>query len=276
MNLDNMRVAIRPMSTAQAIDLGFMMARHWFLPLWKLWVAMALPVFLLIFMLIFVFADAKDDPLSSSTTYGVLLFWWLKPLYEKPLVTWLGSALFTEQNAPELQVRGLIRQAWKSYLQHAGKLLFRYRLSARRQLILPLLMLEKPDNTLFKSRLAVLGHGQSSGVSWFTIIMAHVEMSISFGFVTFIVMLIPEGLFNFESLMTYLEFAPLWIELSWAWIYFFTLSIVAPFFICGGFSVYLTKRCLLEGWDIELIFKQLNHRYQTTQTNPLTMLKNRN
>ena len=38
MKLDHMQVAVRSMPTVQAIDLGTMMARHWFEPLWQIWV----------------------------------------------------------------------------------------------------------------------------------------------------------------------------------------------------------------------------------------------
>jgi len=54
MELDRIAVIVRPRTPWEAIDLGFAMARAWFVPLWLLWLALALPVYLLAAMF---FAD---------------------------------------------------------------------------------------------------------------------------------------------------------------------------------------------------------------------------
>ncbi|MDH4134082.1 MAG: DUF4129 domain-containing protein, partial [Gammaproteobacteria bacterium] len=38
------------------------------------------------------------------------------------------------------------------------------------------------------------------------------------------------------------------------------LSVIAPFYVAGGFSLYLHRRAQLEGWDIELVFRRLRTR----------------
>jgi hypothetical protein len=38
------------------------------------------------------------------------------------------------------------------------------------------------------------------------------------------------------------------------------MSLVAPFYVAGGFALYLTRRSELEGWDIELGFRRLLQR----------------
>ncbi len=276
MQIDNMRVAIRPMSTAQAVDLGFMMARNWFVPLWQIWMGMALPVFLVYLAVLFWdigFNDTSNsygsDDYLNLPFFAVLLFWWLKPLYEKPMVNWLGSALFGD--APT--VKDTIKQGWKSSRQYSGKLLLRQRLSLSRQLILPILQLEHPDNIQFNHRLRLLQRGQGGGVSWHTIIMLHIEWVLSLGLIAFFTSLVPEQYLSFDNLMLYLETSERWFQVLSALVSFMAMSVVAPFFICGGFAVYLTKRCLLEGWDIELTFKQLANRYQQSRENPLNKLK---
>ena len=265
MNMDTMKVAIRPMSTPQALDLGMVMARQWFLPLWQIWLGMALPIYL-VFYLGGLWLDINFA--LSIGAYGGLVFWWFKPLYEKPMVLWLGQALFAD--AP--RVKTSILSGWRQILTHAPTLLISKRLSLQRQLLLPILLLEQPDNKQFKARTQILSRGQGSGLGWHTTVMLHIEMILGIATLVLIWQLMPTQFVKTETLFTLIEQGPLWAELGWAIIYFLAASIVAPFFIAGGFAVYLTKRFLLEGWDIELVFKQLRHRYERDQADPLRQL----
>ena len=264
MNIDNMKVAVRPMSTPQALDLGMVMARHWFLPLWKIWLGMAAPVFLL-FYIGGILLDLQWD--MSAGIIGGLIFWWLKPLYEKPMIAWLGQALFSDTPS----VKSSIKTGWRNLRLYALPLLLFRRLSLQRQLIQPVLMLERPDKLQLKSRLQILSLGQGGGLGWHTIVMVHIEVIFTFGALLFLINLVPTTLMNADTFFSYLEIMPMWTELLWITLYFFAISIVAPFFITGGFAVYLTKRCLLEGWDVELVFKQLRQRYLNAQQNILTV-----
>lgn len=267
MNIERMSVAIRPMTTAQAIDLGMMMARYWFIPLWKIWIGMALPFFIIFYMgltLLQTYLDASvEDSWGLLGGLGGLIFWWLKPLYEKPMISWLGYALFAD--APT--AKSSIKQGWRELKKHAFTLLVRRRISLSRQLILPILALENPDKIQFNARFSLLSRGQSGGITWHTLVMVHIEMIFTFGMLLFILNLIPTTLMKADTFFTYLEIAPTWSEILWIILYFFAASIVAPFYIAGGFAVYLTKRCLLEGWDVELVFKQLRQRYVQSQEN---------
>ena len=265
MNMDTIKVAIRPMSTPQALDLGMVMARQWFIPLWQIWLGMALPIYL-VFYLGGLWLDINFA--LSIGAYGGLVFWWFKPLYEKPMVLWLGQALFAD--AP--RVKTSILSGWRQILTHAPTLLISKRLSLQRQLLLPILLLEQPDNKQFKARTQILSRGQGSGLGWHTTVMLHIEMILGIATLVLIWQLMPTQFVKTETLFTLIEQGPLWAELGWAIIYFLAASIVAPFFIAGGFAVYLTKRCLLEGWDIELVFKQLRHRYERDQADPLKQL----
>ncbi|WP_227430332.1 hypothetical protein [Psychrobacter sp. I-STPA6b] len=265
MNIEQMSVAIRPMTTMQAVDLGVMMARYWFLPLWKIWVGMALPFFIVFYLgmtLLQIFLSVPtDDSWALLGSLGGILFWWLKPIYEKPMVSWLGYALFS--NPPS--VKSSIKQGWCEIKKHAFTLLVRRRFSFNRQLMLPILMLENPEKSQFKPRFSLLAQGQSSTLTWHTLVMVNIEMIFTLGMLIFLLNLIPTTLMSAETFFTYLEVIPTWVEILWITLYFLAISLVAPFFIAGGFAVYLTKRCLLEGWDVELTFKQLRQRYVESQ-----------
>lgn len=272
MNINSMKVAIRPMSTTQALDLGMAMARHWFVPLWKIWLGMALPIYVLVYIIGVIigllFDMSFEESIGTFGTYLVFLFWWLKPFYEKPMIAWLGEALFSEPPA----VKDTVKNGWRNGKLYAFTLLIKKRLSLKRQLILPILMLEKPDKAQFKARLQVLSRGQGGGLGWHTALMVNIEFILSLAAVLLIWQLVPTGLVKAQTLFTILESAPFWTEMISGALYFLVVSIVAPFFVAGGFAVYLTKRCLLEGWDVELIFKDLGQRYIAAQSNSLAGL----
>ncbi len=262
MNIDNMKVSIRPLSTPQALDLGMAMARHWFVPLWRIWLGMALPIYI-VFYLGGMLLNINFG--IGIGAFGGVIFWWLKPLYEMPMVSWLGQALFTKPPP----IKQTLKAGWRSAKPYGFTMLIKRRLSLHRQLILPIVMLEKPDKQALKDRAQILLRGQGGALSWHTIIMLHIEWIISLAAVILLWQLLPTGLVKMETLFTILEYQGLWLELAWSALYFVAASLIAPFFVAGGFAVYLTKRCLLEGWDVELVFKQLRQRYLAAQSNPL-------
>ena len=269
MNIDSMKVAIRPMSTVQAIDLGMAMARHWFIPLWKIWMLMALPIYLGLYLVGIVFSLLyglnAEAALSTVGTIAGIVFWWLKPIFEKPMVTWLGQALFTDPPA----IKSTAKTGWKTATAYAFTLLIKKRLSLKRQLILPILMLEKPNHAQFKQRLQILSQGQGGGLGWHTTLMVNIEFIVSLGAVALLWQLIPTGLVKAETMFVMLQYTPLWAQVIWSALYLLAVSLVAPFFVASGFAVYLTKRCLLEGWDVELVFKALRQRYLESQSHSI-------
>jgi hypothetical protein len=219
-----------------------MLAREWFLPLWLLWMLSALPLMLLLALL--------PIPLWLA---GVLL-WWFKPLYEPPLLYWLGRRLFGER----LSWREL-RAAWPRVVlpQLLANLTWR-RLHPARSFLMPVSVLERLKGKARSQRIRVLSR-KSNAASWLTIIGIHFEIAFELGFISLVVMLIPEELL-WISLQDYL-FQPdaisQWIQQVSALL---AMSMVAPFYVAGGFALYLTRRSELEGWDIELGLRRMAQR----------------
>ena len=65
MQLEDLKIALRPRRPWEAIDLGLTMVQAWWLRLFAVWVAITLPVFLLINLLV-------DHPFWSFA-----FMWWL-------------------------------------------------------------------------------------------------------------------------------------------------------------------------------------------------------
>jgi hypothetical protein len=70
---------------------------------------------------------------------------------------------------------------------------------------------------------------------------------------------------------------PFWAELAnWNWqdaLYYMTaVSLVEPFYVTAGFALYLNRRAILEGWDIELALRRLEERVTAPASVPAAMI----
>ena len=237
MNLDRIGARIRPRRSWEGIDLGFALARQWFLPLWALWWLSAAPAALV--GLIW---------LRASPDLGLLLIWWLKPLYEAPLIGWLGRALFGEQPPLAAAVRRLPRALPPRLWPY---LLWR-RFSPARSLTMTMTLLERLRGGPRRQRAGLLTQG--SGAGWLTIVCVHFEAVLWLSGILLLIMLVPEqlpvpalGTFLFDD--TTLAY---WIGTL---IGLLGMSIIAPCYVAAGFAAYLTRRTELEAWDLELRFR---------------------
>ena len=245
MDLSRLSINLRPRTAWEGIDLGFVLAREWFLPLWLLWLVGALPVFLLLNLL-----------LPIEAWLAGLLAWWCKPLYEPPLVYWLSRAVFAEPPSG----RELRHRWWRIIRPQLLANLTWRRFNPDRSFNMPVAVLEGLQGNARVSRSRVLGRGQHAA-SWLTFIGIHFEIIFEFGLLILLVMLVPDELLWFD-LQSYL-FQPVgWQQ----WLQQFTsllaMSVIAPFYVAGGFGLYLTRRAQLEAWDVELGLRQLAERFR--------------
>ncbi len=243
MNPDRMTVEVRPRTSWEAMDLGFVMARRWFMPLWTLWWLGALPAYLIT---LWFFAE---------TPWAVMLIvWWLKPLYEPPLVFWMSRALFDEP--PPLRQ---VAHRWRHIV--APRILANLtwnRLDLNRSFHMPVAVLEGIRGKQRKDRLRILARRKQGG-SWLTIVGYHIESVFMFSLLIFLLMLIPEELrwLKWEDLFAGEGRVETTIQQLG---YLVAMSLFAPFYVAGGFALYLTRRTELEAWDLELRFRRIAER----------------
>jgi hypothetical protein len=221
------------------VDLGFMLARQWFLPLWLLWMVSALPMMLLLSLL--------PIPLWAA---GALL-WWFKPLYEPPLLYWMGRRLFGDRLSWRELRSGWFQAVWPQLLSN---LTWR-RLHPARSFLMPVTVLERLKGKARSQRIRVLSR-KSNAASWLTVIGIHFEVALELSFISLVVMLIPEELHWIDWQDYFFKPDPIseWIQQISGLL---AMSLVAPFYVAGGFALYLTRRSELEGWDIELGFRRM-------------------
>lgn len=95
MRLTDASVAIRPRNPWEALDLGTLLAREHRVLLMSSWAIVTLPVFALLSVAFW------DNP-----SVAILLFWWLKPIFERLPLLILSQALFGSTPTLEQALKG--------------------------------------------------------------------------------------------------------------------------------------------------------------------------
>ncbi len=244
MDPENISVEIRPRSPLEAIDLGFAMARQWFFPLWILWITGAGSVFILSYIFFSIHLPAIIFP----------LIWWLKPVYEKPLVYWLSRALFHEQPG----YKWIVKQYFKIIRPKLFADLTYLRFRTNRSFFMPVTILENLRAEEYSNRIKILGHNQGAGKG-LTFISFVFETVIAFSMAAMVTFILPDDL-RMTSFRAFIagngNIEAFVLNLT----NFAAMSIMAPFYVAAGFSLYINRRTKLEAWDIEISFKRLMAR----------------
>ncbi|QRY79430.1 DUF4129 domain-containing protein [Pseudomonas sp. PDNC002] len=248
MRLTDASVAIRPRSAWEALDLGILLARRHAGVLMASWAIVTLPVFVLLSVLLW-----------NHSSWAILLFWWLKPVFERLPLYILSRALFGE--APTL------RQALRAFPgllkpQLLASLLWR-RLSPTRSFDLPVMQLEGLKGQARSQRLVVLGQRNAGGATWLTVIGMHFELALWLGLTVLMYLMLPQQWvedWEWKSLISAAQSDWAWLEHVSNLIYALLLIVWEPVYVACGFTLYLNRRTELEAWDIELVFRRLRQR----------------
>ncbi len=244
MDLARIAVRLRPRQTWESIDLGFAMARKWFMPLWVLWLCSALPTMVVLVLL--------PLPLWLAG----LLLWWLKPLYEPPLLYWLSRRLFAER----LTVKSVLGNWFKIVLPQLPANLSWRRLSTSRSFVMPVAVLEGLKGRRRSARIGVLGKG-AHAAGWLTLVGLHFEIILELGFIALVIGIIPQELLWIDWQSYFMDPDPLseWIQHGCGLL---AMSLIAPFYVAGGFALYLNRRSQLEAWDLEIGLRNMAQRHR--------------
>jgi len=250
MHLNDASVAIRPRGAWEALDLGILLARRHAGLLMLSWALLTLPIFALLSLMLW-----------QHPSLAVLLFWWLKPLYERLPLFILSRALFG--NTPSLgesfkALPGLLRSQWLASLTWR-------RLSLTRSFDLPVLQLEQLSGSVRHQRLIVLGQRDTGVATWLTIVGMHLELALWLGALALLYLLIPAELLSDWKWQDLLHASDdlLWLEHLSNLLYVLVLIVWEPIYVASGFSLYLNRRTQLEAWDLELSFRRLRERLKS-------------
>lgn len=252
-----MSVQLRPRGGWEALDLGFQMARAWWRQVWGVWLAVYLPI-----------AAALHVAFSDRLWIAIVALWWLKPLFDRFVLHVVSRAVF---GSPPAVAETLA--AWHDILRPGAIMgLTLFRLDPARSFMMPVWQLEKQTGRAAALRRSALARRMRGYGVWLTILCANFEalMLLSLGLVG--ALLAPAGA------DTSLDLSQLFRGGGgpWDWVdsacYLAAVSIVEPLYVAAGFSLYLNRRAILEGWDIELQLRRLDERLRAVAPRAAAML----
>lgn len=244
---EGLAAAPRPRVAWEAVDHGSAMFRVWAGPVYRAWFVTAFPVMCLVYLLL------HNRPWLAS-----LVVWWLKPLYDEIVLFVLSRSVFGETPTVRQTLRGKL---WRRRLLLA---LVGHRFDPMRSFLMPVWFLEGLRGADLKARRRVLSlHGPSGAASGLTYGALFLELVVALGVVSFLVLLFPSLLG--PDIFTTLDIARergtiVYWQLGYGLVHITAISIIEPLYVAGGFGLYVNRRTLLEGWDIELTFRQLARR----------------
>lgn len=250
MRFEDLSISVRPRNSWEAMDLGLRMVQMWWRELIPAWLIISLPLFIL-FNIIF----------SDNPGWALILTWWFKPLYDRVLLLVYSRRVFGQQvNLYEVfaELPRLLTQTglWLH--------LTIFRFDFTRSFRLPVWQLEGLGYRARTRRMSALSGRAGGNATWLTLICLHLEAFLQLSLVGLLWMFTPEVIVKsiweyFWNLLAGDSF-PYWFLLSANIVYYLGVAIIEPFFVAAGFALYLNRRTLLEGWDIEMVFRRLANR----------------
>ncbi len=246
MQFDRMEAVVRPRNHWESIDLGFSMVHFWWKPLWKIWCMVMLPVFLLCLFLIY----------AHHFLTAMLILWWLKPAYDRILLSFFSAALFGEQPNILHYFKGLLNTKLLLSLTF-------WRFDLARSFHLPILQLEGLKGKVLHQRSQLLHKNTGSTARWLTIVSFHFEWLLSLSIIGWLYFMTPslyseywfslwDILFNEKNVIVSMT-----LDIIRLFFGILVIGIIEPLYVAAGFALYLNRRTHLEAWDIELDFRRI-------------------
>lgn len=253
MDLDRISVVLRPRAPREALDLGAVMLRANARAVWSAWFAFTVPVFVL--------CNALGVWLGRPWL-GMLLVWWLKPLFDRLPLYVLSRAVFDSAPGWRDTLRGQWQWGWRSTLVSLTWL----RIDSSRALRLPMELLEGAPRRQRAARWKVLRRRIVTDITMLTYGCLQFELVLFLSVCLLALLLVPHE-WRPESLGSFIRHdvrgaTTVWWLLA-AGLAYLAMSVIEPLYVACGFAMYLNRRTQLEAWDIDLAFQRLRTRLQS-------------
>lgn len=266
MNASHLTLVLRPRNGWEAVDLGFALARRHFAPLFAIALAALAP--LAVAANVVAWLAGAEGPSDLYWFYAFLAVWWAKPLAERLVLSYLGAAVFGEAGAPWSHLRRAL-----SVLKGSGWLyaLSLARFAPKRSYLLPVRVLERQHGPAARERMRLLAQHQGGVAGTLTVLLAHLEILLMTAALVAIGLFVPEGASPLDRVVDWTRglFDPngpegsAWLALVSVLIDTAVMAGLMPFYVAGGFALYLQRRAELEGWDVEMGLWAIEHRIET-------------
>jgi len=250
MELERIGVVLRPRTPREAVDLGVAMLREHAVAVWSAWFAFTLPIAVVCIVL---------GSLIGLPWLGLLLLWWLLPLFDRLPVFVLSRAVFDRAPGWRETLRGQRKMPWGGTW---ASLSWR-RLDTQRALRLPLELLEGLTGQQRGPRWRVLRRNISGSATMLTYGCLQLELVLFFSVFLLIALFVPRELVSdpFGGLFRHNpQDSSQSLSIFVSIVGYFAMSVIEPWYVASGFGLYLTRRTQLEAWDIDLAFRRMRHR----------------
>ncbi len=251
MRLESLTVELRPRSNWEAMELGNALVRRHAAAIWKPWVLMTLPLFAVINIAFWAIGAAWA---------AWLVMWWLRPLFDRIPLYVLSRAVFGTVPTTRETLRAQSYWGLRKMLSH---LTWR-RLSPLRTAMLPIDLLEGADAAVLRVRRQTLGTGLGGHAVLLTAICANFIPVLQLSLLLLVLLFVPNewvpDMARHLWGMVNSQVPPVWMFLLLNLADYVAMSIIEPFYVGGGFWLYLNRRTQLEAWDVEIAFRRMRKR----------------
>ncbi len=244
---DRLGMVIRLRDPWEAVDLGFILTRRHWTRVMALWLAVLAPLCTALYAL---FQDHLWVP--------PLVVWWLAPFLDRLVLHVLAKAIFGEPPSLGEGLRhlpGLLRHGLVATLSWR-------RLSPQRSFVLPVWQLEEQSGAGFRPRCAILLRRGRSQAILLTFVCFALHAVVFFGVLAGVSIFVPAGS-DFQVMDAVFGSGSdrvRWVDLMLSLLPILSLTLIEPFYVGGGFALYLNRRVELEGWDLEVAFRKAASR----------------
>lgn len=248
MQLDRLCVELRRRNGFESLDLGFAMLRAWRAPVLRAWCITYWPVALLV-----------SAALWAHPSAAFLVVWWLKPVLDRVLLHVYAGAMFGAAPSTRAVIRALPALLLRSRVPAA---LTFHRFGMARSLLLPVWQLEGQRGAAASARRRVLGARAYGYAAWLTFFCANMVSIWTLGGVMVLLALLPVESTQWLTWRDFFAWNTEWLVLAHATnlLAFAADTVIEPYFVAAGFSLYLNRRSDLEGWDLEVEFRRMTQR----------------
>lgn len=250
MDLERMTLRLRPRNAWEALDLGLLLIRDHGKSAYLAWIAIYVPIAAAAFVFFW------DSPFFAWVT-----LWWLKPLFDRVVLEVLSIELFGGEVRVGRTLKHLPTILWRSGI--LGALTWR-RFDLARSLHLPVYQLERLSGKASRERIRLLDRESRGAAVWLTFLLVNVEGIFSLAISLALAILLPVQVPMDVLMETWLRgtFGPGANVTSGVIVAAVAMTVIEPLYVACGFTLYLQRRTALEGWDIELRFRQLASRIE--------------
>jgi hypothetical protein len=245
MQLDKLRLDLRPRSNAQGLDLGYALLHAGGADVWRAWLALWLPLSAIATLLSWY---------NPGFAFGWLLPWWLRPLLERAPLHVLSRQVFGEQTSWRDALRAWPRELGGGWF----RMLTWWRpFMAGRGLHQPVWVLERARGKVATARRATIARNGTGGSALlFGICCCIFEGVLTLGILALVSLFLPSATPNPFAMFDLVDQQQLQAAMGTA-AWCAACAVIGPVYTACTFTLYLNRRATLEAWDLEIVLRQL-------------------